>query len=104
MLQHGSKKLHTYIVIPKMHPHAISHHCQAFPINFPRFPKVLQESFVLLQDFQNTLGMHYFDHISKIVHLLPIFYVEMYKDDSDMFKNFQRIPMHTFQEIGHHHL
>lgn len=35
-------------------------------------------------------------------HFSNLFNGEMYKDDGNMLKKSQQIPMHTFQEIGPH--
>jgi len=66
---------------------------------------VLQKSFVLLQDYQNTQGRNCFDHISKTMHpFAKLFQGDIYKDDGNMLKKFQKVSVHTFREIGLHHL
>ena len=90
------------------HPHQFptsTHHSQSFPIHFPRFRKVLQEGSILLQDCQNTQGINCFYHILKNIHLFSnMFHRDMHMDDVNMLKKFQQILVHTFREIGLHHL
>lgn len=90
------------------HPHPFTtstHHSQAFPIHFPHFPNVLQDGFVLLQNCQNTQEKNRFYHILKILHpLVELFHAKIHIDDGNMLKEFKQILVHTFLEIGRHHL
>ena len=88
------------------HPFPTStHHFQAFPIKFPRFPKMLQGSFVLLQEAKIHKAQFFYYHILKMMHTLAeMFHGEMHMDDGNMPKKFQQIPVHDFQEIDPHHL
>lgn len=88
------------------HPFPTStHHFQAFPINFPRCPKMLQESSILLQEAKLHREKNCFYHISKTVHpLVDLFHGERHMDDDNMLNEFQQIPMHTFRKIVLHHL